>query len=214
MKSSKKLLSKTMSLNQKGRTYIKPEIAKIIDENYQDVFGIAKILHELLLTHGYRLSRYMISKYLQEKGLIVRGGKNSLKHRIWSEKEIKILERYAGLLPLEEIVKKINQHCLDKKISFRSAEAVRAKIFDLNLSVDVSDTYLSYRQMEKVLNISYDKVIGWTKKKELKEILKPIENGNRFLVHKDNFKKFIIYNKDEIVNKCYPDWQYILSLFE
>lgn len=203
-----------MARNKKARTQIKPEITKIIDENYQEIFGITKTLHELLKVNGYDLSRYMISKYLRQNGLVVKGGRNSLMRREWTKQETDILYKYAGFIPFPEVVKKVNKHCLAKRLTCRTKQAVRAKIVDLGLSVDVQDTYLTFRQIEKILNVSYDKLIGWSNRETFKSFLSPVENGNRKLIHRRNFLKFIVSNREEIVECCYPEWEYILSLFD
>ncbi|BAY20792.1 hypothetical protein NIES2100_05360 [Calothrix sp. NIES-2100] len=207
-----------MARNPKSKLdlkYVKSsEITKIIDENYQDVWGIVKKLQLLLKTNGHEVSQYLISKYVKQKGLMVRGGKNSLMVRDWHPREIEILERYCGLLPFPEIVKKLNGYCLEKNLSFRTVNAIHAQIVKLGLSRDVADQYVSVRQIEKILNVSYDKVQSWLKIKRWKNILNPVENGNRIIIHRNNFKKFIVENRSEITQKCKPDWEIILELFE
>lgn len=192
-------------------SYITPEIAEYINNNYKNEYGIVTRLHRQIKSEfKAKFTISCVYAYINKYNL--RGGKSCG----WTDGELEILNKFAGNNPFKLVVKRIQNYERKKGLLVRSENAIRKKCINLELSVDVCGNYYSLNILSKLLGVSDSKIERWIRNTDIKEILAPIyeknEKETRTLFYYKNIKKFVLEYRSEI-SEGKPDIEWMLGLF-
>jgi hypothetical protein len=139
------------------------------------------------------------------------------RYRDWLDEEIKILQEFAGEVPLVVLAKKINQLCKKLGVSQRSYNSVRLQCIKLKIPYfcDGNGEYFSIKNIADALNAHDRVVLRWVDKYD--KILNPIRSseskGAVIYIPRANFKKFALQYPGEIA-RTRPDILWLISLFD
>jgi hypothetical protein len=134
-------------------------------------------------------------------------------NRQWSQTEIDLLEQYAGKLPINFIVDKFRQLAYKKRVQARTKAAIQEKMRLLGLEENCSGEYYCAHELSLLIGCSKPTMLRWLKNQNIAAILKPIKDGDKWRMHRDNVKAFCISYRAEI-SSYNVDLLWLLGLFD
>jgi hypothetical protein len=108
----------------------------------------------------------------------------------WSPAEVETLERYAGRLPFQELVRRMHAAAHQRGGLIRSPNAIMQRLHRMGLQATCRHgDWLTYCEIGDLLGCPGDRVAGWTRAADVRAILQPRWRGKAWFTPRDNWRR-------------------------